>query len=448
MTAYNLLLNLIVPGIIIIVSFLIVRFEKKHPISEKKTKLILLAIYMTGDLFSLWILSGGNRTPFADQAQVYSAASLLNEGNYTNLSPGGYVDMYVQQLGYITYLRIIFRIFGGFNYRAVQYINCLWIMGIIYMTGRCCRHFGDKSSVQILGSTAAFLFLPLHLLSSWVYGDIPFFFFQFAFLDSFLSYVKENKKKKIIPLILSAAFAILFRKNALIMLIAGAIAILFADRIKTRFRILLSALILIIPILTASALTYIYRTASGYELKGGIPAVCWISMGMNEEGKAGWFYNYCVPIYYSFDNDRDLVSEYVINDIKERASNPGYAAGFYSRKIFTQWNDPYYTTGQLLEVDKPYEATGISGFLAGHEQSVFRYLSSFQFMIYLFALIYALSVSRKKKLPENIILIYLLGGFLFSILWEANSRYVLQYLLALFPMAASAISPIIKKRNG
>ncbi len=443
----NPLLNLFLPLLFVALAVAAdLLAGKKKTLKHKHIKAVLFLIALAGGLFSFWILTGGVRTPGDDQAQVYSAAALFNLGNYLNLSPGGYVDMYVQQLGYISYVRLIFLLFGNYNFQAVQYINCLWIVGIIYLSGRSIRHFSAHAFPQIIGSALMALFLPIHYLSSWVYGDIPFYFFQFLFVDSYLAYEKSRGKKDLFLMFFSGTLALVFRKNALIMLIACFIAFLFFDNAKAVNKIILSLLILMLPSLTVSAITSVYRNVSGYELKGGIPATCWISMGMNEEGKAGWFYNYSVPIYYMCDNDRELAGEYARNDIKERVSylisNPKYAIGFYGRKIFTQWNDPFYNTQRKVEIDDPENAAGITEYLMDHEKGIFKLLSSFQFMIYVFALLYSVLVSGKKSVPENIILIYLTGGFLFSLIWEANSRYVLQYVLMLFPMAVMGISTV------
>ena len=443
----NPLINLLVPlFFILLFIFLNLIFTGKKLQNDKKIKADLLVIALAGGLFSLWIVKGGIRTPGDDQAQVYSAAALFNMGNYINLSPGGYVDMYVQQLGYISYVRVIFLLFGNYNFRAVQYINCLWIVGIIYLSGRCLRHFCDAPISQLMGSLFMAAFLPVHYLSSWVYGDIPFYFFQFLFFDSYFEFEKTRGRKAQVILICSGTCALVFRKNALIMLIACTVAILFSDHIKVVKKVALISLVLMIPLFTVSAFTGAYRHASGYELKGGIPAISWISMGMNEEGKAGWFYDYSVPIYYMCENDRELAAECVKNDIKERAayliSNPKYALGFYCRKLFTQWNDPFYNTERKAEVDDPDSAQGITIYLIDHEKGILRLLSSYQFMIYVMTLLYSIIKSRKQTVSENIILIYLTGGVLFSLIWEANSRYVLQYVLMLFPMAVMGISTV------
>lgn len=440
----NLLTNLTIPVFFVFLALLLERFSKKfNDGNDKKIKLILILISVLSALLSFWILSGGTRTPTHDQAQVYGAASLLNLGEYINLSPGGYVEMYVQQLGFIAYLQFIFKLFGNYNFQAAQYINCLWIIGIVYLGGRCCRHFSNKQFAQILGSIMLGAFIPLHLLSSWVYGDIPFYFFQFLFIDTFFVHLKKPRIKSAILLILFGVCSIIFRKNALILLIACAVALLFTNSKKYISKLALSALVITIPLLSTQCITAAYRYTSGHELKGGLPSICWISMGMSEGGKAGWFYDYCVPIYYSYDYDRELTTEHVLKDIKERAQfmadNPKYAAGFYGRKLFTQWNDPYYTTQLLIETDNPSNEKGITAFMSAHEKTIFKYLSSFQFMIYAFSFIYSIKYYRKRSITENIILIYLIGGFLFSILWEANSRYVLQYVITLFPMAVSAL---------
>jgi len=56
-------------------------------------------------------------------------------------------------------------------------------------------------------------------------------------------------------------------------------------------------------------------------------------------------------------------------------------------------------------------------------------------MVYLGTLIYVLLKSYKGKFSETLPEMFILGGFLFSIIWEANARYVFSYFLVMIPLA-------------
>ena len=108
---------------------------------------------------------------------------------------------------------------------------------------------------------------------------------------------------------------------------------------------------------------------------------------------------------------------------------------FYKRKICTQWNAPYFNTEQLIEVDEGESIKGLSEFIAEHEENILVYLSILQSIVYLGTVLYFLKKSYKGKFAETLPEMFILGGFLFSIIWEANARYVFTYFLVMLPLA-------------
>ena len=61
-----------------------------------------------------------------------------------------------------------------------------------------------------------------------------------------------------------------------------------------------------------------------------------------------------------------------------------------------------------------------------------------------------LLISRRKKrepLENEILLIVILGGILFHMLWEAKSRYVLPYFVMMLPMAAAGLAELTARVN-
>lgn len=47
---------------------------------------------------------------------------------------------------------------------------------------------------------------------------------------------------------------------------------------------------------------------------------------------------------------------------------------------------------------------------------------------------------KKKGLEDHALLITIIGGFLFHMLWEAKGRYILPYFVMMLPMAAVGLS--------
>ena len=77
----------------------------------------------------MWVW-GSTFYPVADQEKVVLIAGEMNAGDFSALQAGGYANLYRQQLGMISLLRLVLAIFG--DYRAMQTISAL-LVGVIYM---------------------------------------------------------------------------------------------------------------------------------------------------------------------------------------------------------------------------------------------------------------------------------------------------------------------------
>lgn len=430
--------------ILLITLFLLLKYlvKKGTRISaflSKYHKLIQVGIAVLTGIVSFLIFLGGTRTPSADQIQVYSAALYFNEDNYINLSKGGYVMMYPQQLGYILYIQLVLKVCGQFGFQILQVINIFFIMGIVYFASCFINDLTDDVVTRLLGSLLFLGLLPLQLLGTWVYGDIPFYFFLFMFLHYF-TLLKKKIRYRVFAII-AAVLCLIFRRHALIFLLAILlVSIVSFWESRNKQILMVGILSFILPICATTGIEKMYSLKSGYEIDGGIPSIAWITMGTIEgESKPGWFNNYCVPLFYSTDCDRELTQEQALEQLKVQISgfvkDPTYAISFYKRKICTQWNAPYFNTEQLIEVDDGVSIKGLSGFISNREDSILVFLSILQSMVYLGTLIYVLMKSYKGKFSETLPEMFILGGFLFSIIWEANARYVFSYFLVMIPLA-------------
>ena len=75
------------------------------------------------------------------------------------------------------------------------------------------------------------------------------------------------------------------------------------------------------------------------------------------------------------------------------------------------------------------------------QQRYREYTNRYLTVLYLGVVLYcALGLMRKSNILQCLLLIGVIGGFLFSILWEAKSRYVLPYIILLIPYMALGIS--------
>ena len=91
-----------------------------------------------------------------------------------------------------------------------------------------------------------------------------------------------------------------------------------------------------------------------------------------------------------------------------------------------------YTALQKTESANPYSR---------RKNTYLKYLDIVQICIYLFSLVSVLNAIKTNKFnhTNSILLIVFVGGFLFHILWETKSIYVVPYYMMLLPSAADGI---------
>ena len=81
-----------------------------------------------------------------------------------------------------------------------------------------------------------------------------------------------------------------------------------------------------------------------------------------------------------------------------------------------------------------------------------HYCNIYQLLVYGGSLICLLVLRRRPKqggyaaeLPFYVGMIAVLGGFLFHMVWEANSRYIFPYFLLLLPYASQGLDAFYKR---
>lgn len=434
---------------VVIVFLLLMKLENhisiKSQVWIRRILLVAMCIWF-GVAGLLWITST-DRIPVGDQAFIYGGASYFIEGEYFFLEKGAYCDMCPHQLGLIALVELLFRIVGTYNYFAIQLINVGMTVGISLLGYLLvCRLSKRFATVAIYCILMCFC-LPLILYTGWVYGDIPSVFFILLTAYCLLRYAEAGRWGWLAGMTASVLMAVLVRKNSLIMLIAlcltaGVYALAKKDK-KLLIALVLSA---ILPWLAYTGIYKMYQVRSGTEALGGIPAVSYLAMGMQEsDEKYGWFTQYCKDVYWAADSDPKLAAETSWQDVRERLDvfmkNPSYARMFYREKILSQWNQPLYQSlffsGQYAEDVMP-EPDSIDARVHGEfSQQVLNICDRLQFILYFGLFCYFLFAVRKgSNLLEHMLAATIVGGFFFSILWEAKARYIFSYYVFMYPLAA------------
>lgn len=420
------------------------------------TAAVLVAAVWVGALSFWWIYSA-DRVPKGDQAFIYGAASYFQEGNFYFFGPGGYLGMFPYQLGLVMLLEVLFLFVGPYNYFAFEVICAFMAVGIVLIGYSIIKRITDSLVAQVFYCVSMMCCIPLIFYTSWVYGDLPSIFFSLLAYDVLLRYEEGKKKRWLVLLVLSIIFAILVRQHSWIfvvaLILAGGI-----HSLRKRDAVLAITLIslLLIPQIVYTGIYTVYEIRSGVEKCEGIPFVATIAMGLQENWNGnGWYSNYAKDIYGDMELDVELTAQVAKQEIRQRLevfrNNPSYAIRFFKSKILSQWNQPLYQSiyfnTNYEKSDKPPTVGSLAESVA--EQNFSKILAMadrIQFVIFVGVLAYfAFAVKRNSNLLHHVLAIFIIGGFLFSVIWEAKARYVFPYYVIMFPVASIGYWQISQK---
>ncbi len=107
-----------------------------------------------------------------------------------------------------------------------------------------------------------------------------------------------------------------------------------------------------------------------------------------------------------------------------------------------------YFSAKSLKHDSPRPGSFLDGLYSAAEEheKVFCFADRMQFLIYLGMLLYYLLAIRKETQPlEHLLAVVIIGGFFFSILWEAKARYVFPYYVMMYPLYAIGYFKLVER---
>ena len=269
--------------------------------------------------------------------------------------------------------------------------------------------------------------------------------------------------------ILFLALSVMLRKNSLIPIIAVLLVLLFESLRfgrSVRARLCLLGMAVCLAVTSVGILPLVqkcYEKKAGNTLSSGVTAMSYFAMGMQEASRGcGWYNGFNIDTYDAAGMDSALANEISRQAVLERLAyfreHPGYAVDFYARKHLSQWADGTYASRQATLAAYGGRSEFFQEIYDGSLSSAYiEWGNAWQDVLYLGTLVFCVStVHRKRKYtataPQGsdtdslylslylyVGLIAVLGGFLFHILWEANSRYIFLYSLLLMPYCAAGV---------
>ena len=331
---------------------------------------------------------------------------------------------------------------------VIQLLNVICVPIIFYSGYRVLKEMSGNTHAFLYYGLLALCCWPLFFYTPYVYGEIISVTAGMIFIWAAIMYLKGGKIGAWIALLVCSVLGNMARGNFPVLMIAFAILAFFYSVRRKNIKPCLCALSLFVAILLTneSNIAY-YETISGIEINQGVPVEGWIAMGLNEDRELGnGLHNgYNLMEYAESGYNSEIAKVQFRNLIKDRftmfINGVGTSAPeFYKGKLLVQWNDP--TLNCFMEnrnfIPEPLPVIKEIVLQDGKYAAVAReIMNQYQLFLYVGVLFYAFSLLR-KKMPfyHMIIPITLVGGFLFTMLWEAMSRYVLPYIIYMLPVAA------------
>ena len=372
-----------------------------------------------------------------------------------------YLVSYPFQFGFFSYTDLLLKLTGEVLLApAIRVLSVLFIVSsygaIMLLTQKI---FRDEHITLLTILLLAVCIQPL-LYSSACYSQIPSFAFGIWGIYAAVNYLTNRRKRTLLLSAVLLALAVYLKPNAWIMIAAVSI-VLVLDAIRAwRWRSLAAVLVLVALALPAPKLIQSYYEAEiGTTFGKGYPMVSWIAMSLQEgDHTTGWYdHTYNVKLKRQFGEDMEGVSKQSIVDLRDGlesiTSEPEKLRVFLSEKIGSQWLEPTFmciwaTNGGGPPV--PSATNAFSRFFYGERfDNLFRFgMRYYLILLYGGAVLSVIMLFRKRKDAMLILPLIILGGVLYHVLFEAQSRYALNYLPLFAPVAAFGIVTSGEKIRG
>ncbi len=394
-----------------------------------------------------------------DSEHLSQIATQFMQNNYASFEQGEYLYNYSFQLGMAALLEVIYRIFGIENFIVFQLLNVISIMIIIWMMNKITAKLFEHEQICKLEALISMGMLPLFLFATFVYGDIIGWAFGVCAIYFIICHLKNDKWQDILKAALLLAVGILVKSNINILVVAAVIAILLNSVSKKKYRLLIWIPILVlISQVGIHMVNHIYVQRAGLsEYPAGIPKIAWIAMSMQETDEGGyacgWYNAYNWNVYRENNFDREATSAACLDNLMQSlnkfAHEQKYALNFFYKKFTSQWNAPTFQCMITNEwatrhVDHTYPLANFFIYGLGRD-ILYAMMNVYHFFIFLCSAVYFIFGRREWSLTRAYFMLNIFGGFLFHMIWEAQSRYILGYFVLMLPIAACGVHQLLRK---
>ena len=447
---------------LIVVLFCAGVFSKVRFLTQKVVHIlaVIVSVLLIGALFLL-VKDSRAYAISNDQLHVYLAGVKMASGEFFEYHQGEYFGVYPFQLGLAFIYSLFYRLVGGDAPEVVQYVHAVCVGITVYAGFRLTRELFHSAAAECVYLLASLLFVPMHLYTVFIYGEsisVCGTVLAILFWTLFNSSKQRSKVLYGIGCAFSLTISYIARPAAAIVLIAiFIIQVLLFFRQKKFLPLIMVVIILLTPLGAQKMIMTSIESKTGVEFEYAMPSVLWLAMGLQGDVDAGEVpgqynaYNWSTFSECGFDRDvsAEAGSDYILGRMQEWFSNPDQMVLFFKTKLLNQWNEPsfgVFTVTRFMNEPKRWVTNLYYG---DTYEMLYNMLDCLQSTVYILVLIYfvylLIGKASKNEEGERIGAIQpanylpglvMIGGILFSAIWEAKSRYVYPYMVIAMPYMA------------
>lgn len=457
----NILTN--ITGLFVMLSLLFIihiPYRKKSALTTRILLISTLSFYALSGIFLILFVKSA---PLTDSQYVYEIALQCSNGNFEAINPDSYLSVYPHQIGLVGFYEPFLRFWNLLptsveGYVFLQYINLFFVLLMLYFSHIIITMIFKDSFVSVCFFITTWLFWPCMFYILRIYGDIPSISLFIVGSWAFISLLENRTKKPLLTALLSIVcfiISIATRKNILIPLVGLIIISAFIILKQKKWRLfILLFLYLIVGFCTLPTIQSLYETRAKNHLDEGTPAITYIYMGTQPGFHAnGWYNTYNYNIYVESGHKIDFIRNYTKKKLENQLDyflkNQKEAYLFYFEKFTSQWTDSTYYSREVTARPSSDRIPLFEKFYSKDGGKIYTFFSNqFQNLLYFGTLIFCISTFFKKSdknLLSYLCIFIAFLGFIFHMIWEANSRAILAYAILLLPQSAAGISLFIKK---
>lgn len=422
---------------------------------------LIFCIVMT---FCAWWTYSAKSLPARDAKSIYDIALRIIAGDLGAVQPkDSYLSLWPFQSGFLLYVEMVLRFIPLHGYTALCGMN-MGFMGLsIISLYNIVKKWSANRKTVIFWCALILFCTPYLLYVNFLYNDVPSIACIFFATWMMTEYLDKKKNGYLLLSLIAAGISVMLRNNSLIFVIAALLLMavtLLISTSKDRKRILLTAVLLLMVSICASQLPQsLYEHRAGKKIGEGVPPYSYIAMGLQDTGRIpGWNNGYHVDLLIECNYDSDLASQISRESIKASLKNflehPAEIFNFFYAKTVPEWCDEnfscLYSTSELF-ADRSWTAQMIYDGI--YTPTVLSCMNFYQSILYTGFLLYCfdriICGLRRRKLESGseevllwrlVLLVTIIGGFLFMMIWEGGSRYTMPYMVMMTPYAAMGFS--------